>query len=329
MKGATVTAAALAVAITASLIGLALGSNPLPLPVVIEALVSYDASSSDHLVVVASRLPRVVLGLIVGAALGVSGALMQSLTRNPLGDPGILGVNAGASAAVVIAIAYLGVTGVAQYTWFAYLGAALAAVLVFLLGSAGRSAGPARIALAGTATGLSITALTQMVLISNETAFAQFRYWAVGSLQGRGFDVIAAIIPPVAIGLVGALALIGPLNSLALGDDTARALGTRVGATRIATAIVCVVLAGAATAAAGPIAFVGLAAAHIVRALSGDDHRWLIPGSIAVGAAVLVTADAIGRAIVAPSELQTGISAALLGSPVFIALVRSRKLAAR
>lgn len=202
-------------------------------------------------------------------------------------------------------------------------------MLVFLLGSAGRSAGPARIALAGTATGLSITALTQMVLISNETAFAQFRYWAVGSLQGRGFDVIAAIIPPVAIGLVGALALIGPLNSLALGDDTARALGTRVGATRIATAIVCVVLAGAATAAAGPIAFVGLAAAHIVRALSGDDHRWLIPGSIAVGAAVLVTADAIGRAIVAPSELQTGISAALLGSPVFIALVRSRKLAAR
>lgn len=328
-RGAALLLLAAAGALVAAVLGLGLGSHRIDPATVVQALTAYDPSVNDHLIVVVSRLPRIVLGVLVGAALGAAGALMQSLTRNPLADPGILGVNAGAAAAVVVAIAYLGAASVGQYLWAAFAGAALAAVAVFLLGTARRGAAtPVRIALAGTAVTIAVTALTQMVLISHETAFNQFRYWAVGSLQGRGFDVILAVLPALAAGLLLTLLLVRPLNALALGDDAARALGTRVGATRAAAALAAVLLAGAATTAAGPIGFVGLAAAHAVRAIAGDDHRWLLPGSMVVGAAVLVIADTVGRAALAPSELQTGLAAAVLGAPVFIALVRSRRLAA-
>lgn len=315
-------------AITAVL-GLGLGSLHIDPATVVSALTDYDPANDAHLVVVQSRLPRIVLGVVVGAALGIAGTLMQSITRNPLADPGILGVNAGAALFVVIAIAYFGVSGVAGYIWFAFAGAALAAVLVYLLGTArGGAAAPVRIALAGTAVSIVIGALGQMVVLSHEAAFNAFRFWTIGSLQGRGFDVILTVLPFLAVGVLVALALIAPLNAIALGDSVAMGLGTRVAGARLGAALAVVLLAGAATAAAGPIGFIGLGAAHIARRFTGNEHRRLLPSALVLGATLLVVADTAGRAIVAPAELQTGVAAALLGGPLFVALVRSRRVAA-
>ncbi|KIP52538.1 FecCD family ABC transporter permease [Leucobacter komagatae] len=315
-------------AVTA-VIGIGLGSNPIHPATVVEAVFAYDPMNNAHLVVVLSRVPRILLGVVVGAALGLAGTLMQSVTRNPLADPGILGVNAGASLAVVIAIAFLGVQSVSGYIWFAFVGAGAAAALVYLLGSARGNAGtPVRIALAGTAVSIVIGALTQMVLLSNEPAFNAFRFWAIGSLQGRDFDVILTVLPFIAVGILASLALVAPLNAITLGDDVATGLGTNTTAARIGVAFAVVLLAGAATAAAGPIGFIGLGAAHIARFFTGNEHRRLIPASVLLGATLLVVADTLGRIAVAPAELQTGVAAALFGGPLFVALVRSRKVAA-
>lgn len=314
--------------VVAAVAGIGLGSHPVSPATILRALVDYDPAQDDHLIVMESRLPRIVLGVVVGAALGAAGTLMQSLTRNPLADPGILGVNAGAALSVTIGIGYFGITSVSGYIWLSFVGAGAAAVLVYALGAAHRSAAtPVRIALAGTAVSIAITAVTQMVLLSDETAFQYFRFWSVGSLQGRGFGVIAAVLPFVLVGLAAAIILSGPLDAVALGDAAARSLGTRVGSTRASAAAAVVLLAGAATAAAGPIGFIGLAGAHISRRVTGDSHRWLIPCSAVVGAGLLVGADALGRALVAPADLQSGIAAALIGSPLFVLLVRSRRVA--
>ncbi len=313
----------------AGVAGLAFGSHQIDPADVVAAFVAYDPTNSDHVVVRQSRVPRVALGLVVGAALGVAGMLMQSITRNPIADPGLLGVNAGAAAGIVIAIAYLGVVTPLGYVWFAFAGAAVAAVLVFVVGSARRSAAtPARMALAGAALTMAISAVTGMVLVSNEPAFLRFRYWSVGTLQGRGTDVLAAVLPFVLAGLLLAAGLTRVLNTLALGDDSARGLGVHATRARIGSAVAVVLLAGAATAAAGPIGFVGLACAHIVRSIVGPDHRLMLPGVLVTGPALLLSADLVGRVAVAPSELQTGIAVAVLGGPLFIALVRSRRLAA-
>ncbi|MFI7160937.1 FecCD family ABC transporter permease [Rhodococcus erythropolis] len=320
--------ASVVVIVLASVGGLVLGSRNIPVATVLDAILSYDTGNNEHLVVIGSRLPRTILGLVIGAALGLAGALMQSITRNPLADPGLLGVNAGASAAVVIAIAYLGVTSVGGYLWFALAGAAVASVGVYMLGSAHRSAAtPARMALAGAAVATAITALTSMVLISNEAAFNQFRFWAVGSLQGRGGDVIVTVLPFIAIGIVLSLLLIRPLNAIALGEDVAKGLGARTGPARAGSAVAVILLAGAATAAAGPLGFVGLAAPHIVRSVVGPDLRLLLPCVLVVAPAFLLLADVLGRVVTAPGDLQTGIAVAVLGGPLFVALVRSRRVA--
>ncbi len=308
--------------------GLAIGSHPVPLGTTIDAIFHYDPTNSDHLIVVKSRVPRLVLGIVVGAALGAAGALMQAVTRNPLAEPGLLGVNAGAAFAVVIAIGYLGVTTVGGYLWFAFIGAALSSVLVYLLGTAHRSQGtPVRMALAGAAISVLLLALTNSMLLGNQAAFNQFRYWAVGSLQGRGLDVTVIVLPFVLAGVAITLVLIRPLNAIALGEDASRALGVNPGVTRAGAAIAVVLLAGAATAAAVPIGFVGLAAPHIVRSLVGPDQRLLLPTVLVVAPAFLVAADTVGRWAIAPGELQTGIAAAVLGGPVFVMLVRSRRMA--
>ncbi|GAA2180119.1 iron chelate uptake ABC transporter family permease subunit [Brooklawnia cerclae] len=325
---AVVVGVSLGVIALSALAGIGLGSHPIPAATVVEALIDYDPANNDHIVVVQSRVPRVVMGIVVGAALGLAGALMQSFTRNPLADPGILGVNAGASAAVVVAIAYFGVTDVGGYVWFAFIGAAAGTVAVYLLGSAHRStATPARMALAGTALSMVISAFTGMVLLSNEPVFLQFRYWTVGTLQGRGIPVLRAVLPFMVAGAVLAALLARPLNAIALGEQTARGLGVNARLVRLGTTLAVVLLAGGATAAAGPISFVGLAAPHVVRILVGPDHRLLLPGVLVVAPATLLAADTVGRIAVAPGELQTGISAAVLGGPIFVALARSRKLA--
>jgi iron complex transport system permease protein len=318
---------AFAVLAIATLFSLAVGSRSISLDEVLSALV-HGGNSQDAVIVNSIRMPRTLLGIVVGAAIGIAGALMQALTRNPLADPGLLGVNAGAAAAVVIALA-LGVVGATGSVWFAFLGAALASVAVYMIGSAGRGgATPVRLALAGTAVTAALTALIYGVALSDERLLREFNFWSVGALSGRGRAQLDAVVPFVAVGVVLALALARSLNTLALGDDSARALGTRVGRTRIGGAIAITLLCGAGTAAAGPMYFLGLTVPHAGRAVCGPDERWVLVYSAVLGAALLLVADVIGRVLVRPSELQAGVMVAVIGAPVFIALVRRKRIPA-
>ncbi|NML51064.1 iron chelate uptake ABC transporter family permease subunit [Streptomyces sp. R302] len=302
------------------------GTRGIPFTATWSALWHPDGSETS-VIIHDYRIPRTLLGLLVGAALGLSGALMQALTRNPLAEPGLLGISLGSSTGVVTAIAFLGVGSVLGYVWFALAGAALASAVVYLLGSSGRKvATPDRLVVAGAAVTAVLYAFDSAVLLLNPRAFDQFRFWTVGSLAGRYLDVVYVILPFVAVGLLVAL-LLGPaLNALALGDQMGRALGVNVHRTRILGAVGVVLLCGAATAAAGPIAFVGLVVPHIARFVVGPDQRWVLAYSMALAPVLLVGADVVGRVIGAPGEVQVGIVTAFIGAPVFLALCRRRKL---
>ncbi|MFF8841872.1 FecCD family ABC transporter permease [Streptomyces sp. NPDC015127] len=274
------------------------------------------------------RIPRTLLGLMVGLGLGLSGALMQALTRNPLADPGLLGVSLGASTGVVVAIAFLGVGTALGYVWFAFVGAAIASVVVFLLGSSGRTlATPDRLVVAGAAVTAVLYAFNSAVMLLDPRAFDHFRFWTVGALAGRNYDVLYVILPFVAVGVVIALALAPSLNALAMGDQMGRALGVDVGRTRVLGAVAVMLLCGAATAAAGPIGFVGLVVPHMARFVVGPDQRWVLAYSMLIAPILLIGADTLGRVIGAPGEVQVGIVTAFIGAPLFIALCRRRKLA--
>jgi iron complex transport system permease protein len=310
------------------LLSLAVGAKSIPWGSVIDAFVSFDGMATDHLIVRELRLPRTILAVLVGAALGTSGALMQGVTRNPLADPGLLGVNAGASFAVVLAIWLLGVSSVTGLVWFAFAGAAIASVVVYLLGSAGRGgATPVRLALAGAALAALLFALTRAVTLIDEATLDRFRFWAVGSLAGRDGDVAGQVAVFIAVGLVVAVGLARQLNALALGEETARALGTHVGVTRALSVLAITLLCGSAVAAAGPIGFIGLVVPHVVRTWFGPDQRWLLPGSAFAGAALLLSCDTLGRVIARPGEIQAGIMTAAIGGPVFVMLVRRTRMA--
>ncbi|MCF2526585.1 FecCD family ABC transporter permease [Yinghuangia soli] len=290
-------------------------------------LLWHDDGSKDALVVHEYRIPRTVLGLVVGAAVGLAGALMQAVTRNPLADPGLLGVSLGASTGVITASAFAGVVSVLGQVWFAFAGAAIASAAVFLLGSAGRTrATPERLVIAGAAVTAVLYAFNSAVLLLQPRIFNEFRFWQVGSLAGRQFDVVAVVAPFVGVGALIAIALARPLNGLALGDEAARGIGVRVGPTRLAAALAVVLLCGAATAGAGPIAFVGLAVPHIARFIAGPDQRWVLAYSAVLAPILLLGADVLGRVLGSPGEIQSGIVTALLGGPVFLALCRRRKL---
>ncbi|BCB91501.1 FecCD family ABC transporter permease [Phytohabitans suffuscus] len=302
------------------------GSKQIPFTAVWSVL-WHDDGSSDAAIIHDLRIPRTLLAVLVGAALGLAGALMQGVTRNPLADPGLLGINVGAAAAVALAIAYGGVTSVVGYVWFAFLGAAAVSVVVYVIGSAGRAATPERLVLAGAAVSAALGAVTYAVLLLDPGAFNQFRYWVVGSLAGRRSDTLVQVAPFILAGIVLALLLARPLNALALGDDAGRALGAHVGRTRALGALAVTLLCGAATAAAGPIGFVGLAVPHAARMIVGPDQRWVLPYSMVLAPVLLLGADVIGRVVIAPAELQAGVVTAFVGAPVFIALCRRRKLA--
>ncbi len=277
-------------------------------------------------VVVDERLSRTVLGLLAGAALGLSGAVLQALTRNPLADPGLLGINAGASAAVVTAMTYFGVTSLGGYVWFAFSGAAVVGALVWFLGGS-RGATPVRLALAGTAISAALYGYLQAVMITDDAALNKMRFWTVGSLSSATDSTILQVLPFLAVGTVLALALARPLNAVAMGDDTAKALGANLNRTRALSMLAAVVLCGAATAACGPIAFVGLMVPHVVRSFTGPDLRWILPYATILSPVLLLGADVIGRVVARPSELQVGIITAIIGGPVFIFLVRRRRTA--
>ncbi|CCH30009.1 iron chelate uptake ABC transporter family permease subunit [Actinosynnema sp. NPDC047251] len=308
-----------------AVLSIAVGARSVPLSTVFDALWSSEASY-DTLVVAQQRVPRTVLGILVGAALGLAGALMQSLTRNPLADPGLLGVNSGAAAAVVTAISFFGLTSPLEYVWFAFFGAAAAALVVYGLGSSGRAGGPVRLALAGTAISAVLVAYTFAVQLADDKALDQFRFWIVGGLAGRDLDVLVRVGPMLALGVVIGLALARPLNVIALGDETGRALGANLGKVRLSAAAAITLLCGAATAAAGPFSFIGLTVPHIARSLVGADQRWVLPFSAVLAPCLLLGADVVGRVVLPPSELEAGLVTAFLGAPVFIALVRGRKV---
>ncbi|MET7995462.1 iron chelate uptake ABC transporter family permease subunit [Amycolatopsis sp. NPDC005232] len=318
---------AVALLVLIMLVSLWVGSKSIPFGSTWSVLWHNDGSA-DAVIIHDQRLPRTLLGALVGAALGLAGAVMQALTRNPLADPGLLGVNNGAAAAVVSAIAFTGVTTVLGYVWFAFLGAAVASVVVYLLGTAGRGgATPDRLVMSGAALTAVLQAYIGAVLLINPDTFNQFRFWNVGSLSGRRADVLVQVSPFIAIGFVLALLLARPLNVLALGEQTGKALGARIGRTRVLGAIAVTLLCGASTAAIGPIAFIGLAVPQAVRILVGPDQRWVLPYSMILSPVLLIGSDVIGRILNPPEELQVGIVTAVLGAPVFIALCRRRKLA--
>ncbi len=307
-----------------AVLSVVLGSRSMSLPEVWAGLT--DADSDAYPVVTELRLPRTALGLAAGAALGLAGALMQAMTRNPLADPGLLGVNTGAAAAVVTAAHFIGLSSFTGTLVFAFLGAAVAAVACYLIaGAAGAT--PARLALAGAAVTAAGYAYVSAVQLLDSATLEQMRFWSVGSLVNAHTVPIAPVIGLIVIAGIAGVALAGPLNALALGDATATGLGVDPRTLRVVGIGVITVLAGTATAACGPIVFVGLVIPHMVRFHTGPDQNWVLPYSMLTGAAFLLAADVIGRVVARPSELQVGIVCAVVGGPFFLYLVSRRKVA--
>lgn len=304
----------------------AVGARDLPLSEVWSALVDRQNSDAGTLVW-ESRLPRTVIGLLAGLGLGVSGALIQAVTRNPLADPGILGVTAGSAFAVAIAVGVLGLTSPSQFQWFAYLGALLTTVLVYLLGSwGGRSANPVHLTLAGVALGAVLSGIVTAIVLADPEGFNAMRAWESGNLADRGWSGVATIGSFIGIGLLLALALGPSLNAVALGDDFAAALGANVIAIRTVAVIAVTLLAGGATALAGPIAFVGLMVPHFARRFTGPEQRWILAYTLVLAPILLVSADIAGRLTLRPAELPVGIVTAFIGAPVLIYVARRMKV---
>ncbi|MFF8832705.1 FecCD family ABC transporter permease [Streptomyces sp. NPDC015131] len=316
---------AVAVLLLVCVASIMVGAKPVPLGDVWHGLFHYSGTGNDVLIQ-DLRLPRTLLGIMVGTALGLSGAVMQALTRNPLAEPGLLGVNAGAAASVVTAISFFGVTGLTGYVWFAFLGAAVVSVVVYALGGS-RSATPVRLALAGTAATAALYGYVNAVQLLDSAALDRLRFWTVGSLANADMATIRAVAPFVAAGVVLALLVARPLNAMEMGDDTARALGAHLNRTRVLGMISVTLMCGAATAACGPIVFIGLMVPYLVRALTGPDMRWILPYAAVLSPVLLLGSDVLGRVVVRPAELQVGIVTALVGGPVFIHLVRRKRMA--
>ncbi|MBD1871002.1 iron ABC transporter permease [Cyanobacteria bacterium FACHB-471] len=306
------------------LLSITFGAADINLSTVWQALTAFDGST-NHLIITTLRLPRALIALLVGAALAVAGALMQGLTRNPLAEPRILGISAGAALAVVAATFLIGTTSIQTYTWFAFAGAAIAAVAVYSLGSAGRGGlSPLKLVLAGAVLDHLLSALMTGILILDRRTLDEVRFWLAGSVAGRDFNILLQVLPYVSIGLIIAFSLGKQITTLTLGEDVARGLGLNTAWVTAIAIITVVLLAGSAVALAGPIGFVGLVIPHIVRFWVGVDYRWILPYAAVWGAVLLLIADLAARLIIKPQELPVGIMMALLGAPFFIYLARSQ-----
>ncbi|WP_060885896.1 FecCD family ABC transporter permease [Streptomyces caniscabiei] len=319
--------------LTLCALSMAFGALGVPLDQVWHTLLGEAPSTRVDNVIWSVRLPRTALGLATGAALGLSGSLMQALTRNPLADPGILGVSAGAAFAVVLSVGVLGIGSVYGYIWFAFGGAFAASVLVYLLGGLGRSGStPVKLALAGVAVTSLLFSLTSAIALTDPDALNRYRFWSAGSLANQDEAVLLRVLPFLAVGAILALACAPALNSLALGDDVAKSLGLKLGLVRVQGVVAVTLLTGGAVAVIGPVVFVGLVVPHIARVLAqlagiGPDHRWLLPLSAVLAPCLLLAADIAGRLLARPTEIQAGVLVAFVGGPFFIALVRRRRLA--
>ncbi|WP_067202230.1 iron ABC transporter permease [Microbacterium sp. XT11] len=318
--------AGLVVLLVLGILSVSFGVREVSPPDIVAALSGHDDTIAQAAIV--KRIPRTVLALLVGAALALAGATMQAVTRNPVADPGILGVSNGAALAVVIGIAFLGLTDPYGQMALAITGAALAAVFVYTVGSLGRGgATPLKLALAGAATSAAFASLVSAIMLPRVDLLRSYQSWQIGGVGGAEWPRIAMTVPVLALGALICIAASRGMNSLALGDDMAAGLGEHVGRTRLVSALGAVILAGAATAIAGPIGFVGLVVPHICRMLVGTDHRWLLPFSALTGAALLTAGDIVGRVLAASSEeIQVGIVTALIGAPFFIWIVRRQKV---
>jgi iron complex transport system permease protein len=314
-----------ALLVLAGLLSLAIGSRSIPLGTVVDVLLHPDDTDAST-IVHGLRLPRTVLAIAVGTALGIAGALMQGHTRNPLAEPGLLGVEAGAAFAVVVGIYAFHVTTLTGYAWFSLVGAGIAAAAVFAIGSTRSGPDPVSLVLAGTAVNALLLALTQVVVLRDVDTLDAYRFWAVGSVASRGMDVFWEVLPFIVAGLLLAAFSASTLNLLQLGDDVATSLGMHPVRHKVVGVLGVMLLTGAATAACGPIAFLGLVVPHVARFLAGVDYRWVIAYSGLLGGIILVAADVIGRVVVRPGELQVGIVMALVGGPVFVLLVRRSRM---
>ncbi|MFI1331822.1 FecCD family ABC transporter permease [Streptomyces sp. NPDC020845] len=314
--------------LAAVVLSLAVGSRQIAIGEVYDALL-HGGTSDNAQVVRSLRVPRTVIGVMVGVALAVAGTVLQGITRNPIAEPGILGISQGASLGVVCAIAFFGVHTLNGYVWFAFAGAALAAVCVYAVASSGRGgASPVKLALAGAAMNAFIASVVSAIVTTNARVLDEFRFWDVGSLGGRDATIAGQTWPFLAAGLLLVLAMARGLDALALGDDVARGLGRNVALLRMAGTVGATVLTGVAVAAAGPIAFTGLAVPHIARALVGTGHRWLLPMAALLGPVMILTSDVIGRIVFPPSEVPVSVMTALAGVPFLIALVRRKAVTA-
>lgn len=311
----------------AAALSLLVGTQPVT-PADVVAAITDPADRATDPVVLHLRVPRTAAGLLAGAGLGLAGAVAQGITRNPLAGPGVLGVNAGAALAAVVAIALVGVGPLGGYVWFCFAGAALALAAVFAIAAAGRDgATPVKLAMAGAAVSALLASLTSAIVLLDHDLFERHRFWLVGSLTRADLATVLQAVPFLGAGAVLACALARPLDTIALGDDTARGLGTRPGLLRGLGVVAVVGLAGTATAVAGPIAFVGLVVPHVARIVAGPAQSRVLPLAALFGALVLLLADVVGRVVVRPEEVPVGVTAAVLGAPVFLYLVRRRRLA--
>ena len=313
-------------AVVAGLASIAIGSKPIGLDAVWHGLTAPTGTEND-IIIRSLRIPRTELAVLAGIALGVAGSLIQGHTRNPLADPGLLGVTSGAAFAVVVGIFAFGMTSLYSYVWLAFIGAVVTTALVFLLGAAGRGGPtPLTLALAGAAVSALMVGLISAMAVIDQQSLEAFRFWRVGAVAGRDPVIIGQVLPFLVVGLVLALANAPGLNALSLGEDVARSIGQHVLRTRILGIVAITLLTGGAVAACGPIGFVGLVVPHVARFITGPDHRWLLPYSGLIGAVLLLVADIIGRVIAWPSELQVGIVLALIGAPVFVGIVRRKRM---
>ncbi|WP_126427102.1 FecCD family ABC transporter permease [Brevibacillus marinus] len=299
------------------------GVTEIGLAEVVQSFVAYDVTSNEHVIIQTTRLPRALIATFVGANLAVAGALMQALTRNPLASPSVFGVNAGAVFFIVLALRFLPVDSLAVLVWIAFLGAAVAALTVYLLGSIGRDGlTPVKIVLAGAAISALFTSFTQGLLVLDETGLQDVLFWLAGSIAGRDAAVLYPVLPYMMVAAVTALLLSSHVNILSSGEDIAKGLGQKTAVVKLACAATIVVLAGSSVAVAGAIGFVGLVIPHVARFLVGADYRWVVPFSAVLGAILLLNADIAARFLIRPSELPIGVVTGLIGAPFFIYLAR-------
>ena len=305
---------------------ISLGAKSIAFSKVADVLLGNDPDSLEAAIIL-QRIPRTVFGILAGGALGISGALMQSITRNPIADPSILGVNTGASLFVVVGIAFFNITVAYQYIWLAIIGAGVTAVFVYSVASMGKDgATPLKLALSGSAISIVLGSLVSTIMLPNNRVMEAFRFWQVGSIGSATWENIMLISPFLIVGFIISMFISGYLNNLALGDETATALGTNVVMTRTIGALSSVLLCGATTALAGPIGFVGLIIPHIIRLIFGSEMSKMLPLSFLGSAILMLISDIIGRIISLPGETEVGIVTAVLGAPVFILAIRKGRV---